>query len=162
MTYKSGIKEYATVAVIYGSLMGVFLGLANQSIAVGLLATVFCGVLFSFLIFLFSKPMEKKFSQKMRAEIEKEQRIICDGAATIQGNGGWLFLLEDAILFCPHKINFSTKKMKIPLSVIESVKAQKNQIVITTFKQTKITVIVCQNKEWQKQIEAAIGALAQK
>ena len=161
MTYKNGIKEYLTVAAIYGSLMGLFLGLVNQSIAVGLLATVFCGVLFSFLIFLFSKPMEKKFF-KMRAELEREQTVICDGAATIQGNGGWLFLLEDAVLFFPHKINFSTKKMKIPLSVIESVKAQKNQIVITTFKQTKITAVVCQNKEWQKQIETAIENLTQK
>lgn len=161
MTYKNGIKEYFMVAAVYGSLMGILLGLVNQSLVAGLLATVFCGALFSFLIFLFSRSMEKKFL-KMRAEMEKEQRIICDGAATIQGNGGWLFLLEEDILFCPHKINFSAKKMKIPLSVIESVKVQKNQIVITTFKQTQITAVVCQNKEWQKQIEAAIGALAQK
>ena len=161
MTYKNGIKEYLTVAAIYGSLMGIFLGLVNQSLIVGVFATVLCGFFFSFLIFLFSKPMEKKFF-KMRTELEREQTVICDGAATIQGNGGWLFLLEDAILFCPHKINFSTKKMRILLSAIESVKAQKNQIVITTFKQTKITAVVCQNKEWQKQIETAIENLTQK
>lgn len=38
------------------------------------------------MMFLISRGLEKKFDKK-RAEIAGERKIICDGAATVHGNG---------------------------------------------------------------------------
>lgn len=161
MTYKNEVKGYLLLAVIYGIPMGILLGLINKSILVGIFVGILGGLLFGFSMFLFNKPMEKKFA-KMRAEMEKEKTVICDGAATILGNGGWIFLSETEMVFCPHKLNLSTKKISISLSDIESVKVQKGKLFITTNAETPIVAVVCRADEWKKHIEAAIEKTAQK
>ena len=154
MTYKNGIKEYVLITVMFGLPMGALLGFVNSSITAGLISGIFSGLLFSFFMFLFSKSMEKKFA-KMRAEIKKEKTVICDGAATVAGNGGWLFLCKDALEFYPHKINISTKEIKILLADITSVEVYKNQIILATA-QGALSIVVCQSKEWQKHIQSFI------
>ena len=105
------------------------------------------------------KIQEKKFDKK-REEIAKERKIICDGGATIQGNGGWMFLTENGIEFYPHKINFSTKEIKIPMNMITGVKTHKNQIVLSTVDQSTVSIVVSHNKEWKQQIETTLNSSA--
>lgn len=154
MVYKNGLKEYSLTTILFGVPMGIFFGLSKLSFILGVISGVFSGLLFTLLIFIFIKIQEKKFDKK-RIEIAKERRIICDGGATINGNGGWMFLTEIGIEFYPHKINISTEEIKIPTSMIEAVKTQKNQIVVTANGKT-IAIVVSHNKEWKKQIEATI------
>ena len=107
MTYKNGIREYLLLAVCYGVPMGIIFGLWQKSVLVGIISGAMCGILYGVIMFLFVKSQEKKFD-KMREQIASERKIICDGGATLHGNGGWLFLTEEGLEFYPHKINFST------------------------------------------------------
>lgn len=161
MTYKNEIKGYFVLGAMYGLPMGIFLGLINRSVVSGILVAIFGGLLFGFLMFLFNKPMEKKFSQ-MRAEMEKEKTIICDGTANILKNGGWMFLSETELLFCPHKMNVSSQEITIPLSDIQSVTVQKGRLFITTGAQTPIMAVVCRADAWKMHIETAIEKTTQK
>ena len=154
MVYKNGLKEYSLITVLFGVPMGILFGLSKLSFIVGVVSGVLSGLLFTLLMFLFIKVQEKKFDKK-RIEIAKERRIFCDGGATINGNGGWMFLTENGIEFYPHKINISTEVIKIPTNMIEAVKTNKNQIVVTS-NGKNIAIVVSHNKEWKKQIEKTI------
>ena len=152
MTYSNGIKEYLLSGLIFGGIMGACFGLIYFSLIVGVLSGILSGFLFAFLIFLFCKVQEKKFD-KMRVEIAQERRIICDGGATVQGTGGWLFFTDHGLEFYPHKINFSQEELIIPIEMIKEVKTHKNQIVIDTTEDLTFAILVSHNKDWQKQIE---------
>ena len=155
MVYKNGLKEYSLTTVLFGVPLGILFGLSQLSFIVGVVSGVLSGLLFTLLMFVFIKIQEKKFDKK-RIEIAKERRIICDGGATINGNGGWMFLTENGIEFYPHKINISTKEIIIPTSMIEAVKTHKNQLVVRTSNNFTVAIVVSHNKEWKKQIEATI------
>ncbi|MBQ5808858.1 MAG: hypothetical protein IIW21_03775 [Clostridia bacterium] len=154
MTYKNGIKEYALTGVMFGVPMGILFGLMHLSLLLGVITGFLCGFLFALLIFLFVKYQEKKFDKK-RAEITKERKIFCDGAATINGNGGWLFFTENGLEFYRHKINISTKEIVIPINTIKTVNTYRNQIIINAG-ENPVVILVSHNKEWKKQIEDAL------
>lgn len=157
MIYKNGIKEYSLMFFLFGIPMGTFFGFSTLNVLVGIFGGVFSGFLFAFFIFLFIKFQEKKFDKK-RVEIAKERKVICDGGATIRGIGGWMFLTEKGIEFYPHKINFSQEELRIPMNLIESVKTNKNQVIINTTQNLTYVIVVCYNKEWKKQIECALAS----
>lgn len=156
MTYKNGVKEYVLTGVLFGVPMGILFGIIYFDLFLGIFSAILCGLLYTLLIFAFLKFQEKKYD-KMRIEIAKERRIICDGAATVYGNGGWMFLTEMGIEFRPHKINFSTNDIMIPISIIKTVQTKRNRLVINTTDYT-VSVIVTHSKEWKKQIEDALAA----
>lgn len=158
MTYKNGIREYLLLAVCYGVPMGIIFGLWQKSVLVGIISGAMCGILYGVIMFLFVKSQEKKFD-KMREQIASERKIICDGGATLHGNGGWLFLTEYGLEFYPHKVNLSRQEMRIPISNLESVRINgRNQILLATKDYVNaIAVVVTHNKEWQKQITDAIA-----
>jgi len=159
MTYKTGFKGYFLLGVCYGVPMGVVFGLMFMSAVLGLVTGVLAGVLFGGGMFLASKIAERKFDKK-RAEIAAQRRIICDGAATIQGNGGWMFLTDFGIELYPHKLNFSTKELMLPLAMIAGVRTKGNKIVIATWDRIEFHIVVAKNKEWKAQIENAVRAFA--
>ena len=161
MIYKNGIQEYTLIGVIFGGLMGIFLGLSHQSLWYGILGGLASGVLFALLMLLFIKAMEKKFDAK-REEIAKERHIHCDGAATVAGNGGWMFLTENELEFYPHKINCSRRELHLPLSSLRSVSVRGNTLQIAISDGTTCSVVVSQSKDWERQLNAVIAALPQK
>ena len=158
MTYKNGIKEYTLTGVVFGVPMGVLFGLMHLSLLLGIITGLLCGFLFTLLMFLFIKYQEKKFDNK-RTEIAKERKIICDGGATINGNGGWLFFTENGLEFYPHKINISTEEIVIPMNTIKMVNTYRNQIIINAG-ENPVIILVSHNKEWKKQIEGALTVLS--
>lgn len=155
MIYKNGIKEYAMTTLLFGCSMGFLFGIMHQSAWLGVIFGVFCGCLFTLLIFLFIRIQEKKYDKK-RFEIAKERNVICDGASTFQGNGGWMFFTECGLEFYPHKFNNSKKELIIPINAIKSVKANKNQLVVDTIENSTIAFVVSHNKEWVEQIKRYI------
>ena len=158
MIYKNGIKEYLLITVLFGVPTGIIYGLFKFNLLAGVVYGVLSGLLFTLLMFVFIKIQEKKFNQK-RIEIAEERKIICDGGATVNGNGGWMFLTEKGIEFYPHKINFSTEEIIIPTNMIEAVKTHKNQIVVSTANKSTVAIVVSHNKEWKKQIQARLTPL---
>ena len=159
MTYKNGIREYLLLAVCYGVPMGIIFGLWQKSVLVGIISGAMCGILYGVIMFLFVKSQEKKFD-KMREQIASERKIICDGGATLHGNGCWLFLTEYGLEFYPHKVNFSRQEMRISLKSINAASVLGKSILISVKESTNaITIIVTHNKEWQKQITDAVAKL---
>ena len=158
MIYKNGIKEYTMTTLLFGAPMGLLFGLMYQSVLLGVITGILCGFLFSLLLFLFVKTQEKVYDKK-RLEISKERNIICDGGATIQGTGGWMFFTEYGLEFYPHKINVSQENIMIPLQVIKSVKTTKNQLVVDTTENATLAIVVSHNKEWVEQIKQHIKPL---
>ena len=156
MVYRNGFKEYALSGGIYGLLMGICFGLMHRSVITGVITGVLCGALFAFFIFLFCRHQEKKFDKK-REEIAKERTIFCDGGATLNGNGGWLFFTTQGLEFYPHKVNISTDVIIVPLQSIKGVKTVKNQIAIMGADGSSFAIVVSHNKEWKKEIESRIG-----
>ncbi len=154
MTYKNGAKEYFLTGVLFGVPMGILFGFIYFDLLLGVLAGVFSGALYALLIFAFIKFQEKKYDKK-RMELALERRIICDGAATIGGNGGWLFLTEYGLEFYPHKVNLSTQEIMIPISTVQSVGINKNQIIVCANGIT-FPILVTHSKEWKWQIENAL------
>ena len=160
MTYKNGFKEYALTGAMFGVPMGILFGLMRLSLLLGIITGILNGFLFALLIFLFVKCQEKKFDKK-RSEIAKERKIICDGGATLNGNGGWLFFTEQGFEFYPHKLNFSTKDVMLPINAITAVKTRKNLLAISTADTPSLEIVVSHVKEWKKQIDTALPALLQ-
>jgi hypothetical protein len=156
MTYRNGWKEYLTTGVMFGVPMGIFFGINYWSVCFGVLGGLACGVLVTLLILLFCVVTEKKFD-KLRVAIATERTVICDGGATVKGNGGWMFLTENALEFYPHKINISTKNIIIPLAEIHSVDIKKNQLLIAEKDGTVLPIVVSHVKEWKKQVDRKIG-----
>ena len=103
--------------------------------------------------------MERNFDKK-RDEISKERKIYCDGAATIDGNGGWMFFTEEGIEFYPHKINVSTNPVMIPVNTMTNAQTHRNAVVINTVAGSQFKVIVAHNKEWVKQINGVLADIS--
>ena len=156
MTYKNGIKEYTMTTLLFGVPMGFLFGLKHQSALLGVISGILCGCLFTLLTFLFVKRQEKKYDKK-RIEIAKERKVICDGGATVQGNGGWMFFTDYGLEFYPHKINLSKDDLIIPINTIKSVETNKNQLIVDTTENLKFAIVVSHNKEWLKQIKQYIN-----
>ena len=147
MTFKNGIKEALLTFLLFGGLMGIYFGLDYESIAFGIIGGVASGGLFTLLTFIFTWIMEAKFA-KLRKQIEKERRVICDGGATYSGIGGWLYFTEWGFDFYPHKINTSTKEILIDRKDVYKVSIKQNKLVLETNDGILIDFIVSKNKKW--------------
>ena len=156
MIFKNGFKEYALSGGIFGLFMGIYFGIIYRSVIIGVITGTLCGVLFGLFIFLFCRHQEKKFDIK-RNEISKERTIFCDGGATLNGVGGWLFFTTQGLEFYPHKINFSQKEIFIPLHSIKVKGSSLNNIVIQNGDDDVYIFRVSHRKEWKEEIEVRIG-----
>ncbi len=154
MTYRNGLKEYAMTTLVYGGLIGVLFAIIYGVIE-GIIAGVVAGILFTLFIFIFVKLMESKY-KKMRAEMAKTKEVICDGGATVDGNGGWMFFTETGLEFYPHKINLSTDQRIILISDIVAVNTKFNRIIVSTVHGEQIKIIVANANGWKSHIDRYI------
>ncbi len=161
MIFKNSFKNFFLAGAIYGVAMGCVFGLIYLSPAVGIISGIAAGFLFGGLIYLFNIFAERKFNKK-REEISAKRRIICDGAATLNGNGGWLYLTELGLEFYPHKLNLNTSEMIFPTDLIQSVETKKpNTLVVSTKMNLKYKFVVVSKEQWAEQIRAYILTLPQ-
>ena len=96
--------------------------------------------------------------RKCARNCQSREKIICDGAATIQGTGGWMFFTEQGLEFYPYRFNTSTEEMFIPTDMITDVKTRKNQLVVTTENGLTFAIVIARVKAWKKQIDTALTA----
>lgn len=153
MIFKNGFKEYALSGGIFGVFMGIYFGIIYRSIITGVITGALCGVLFGLFIFLFCRHQEKKFDIK-RDEISKERKIFCDGGATLNGVGGWLFFTTQGLEFYPHKINFTQKVVIIPFCEVKLLSSATNCITIKNSNNDVFIYRVSHRKEWTEVIQS--------
>ena len=138
---------------------GIFFGLAmmlvdiaqSKPIETSLVRGVVSGVLFGFFMWVVSFFVEKN-SKKLRDKIQLAYPIVCEGAATYAGNGGWLFLTSTTFEFYPHKVNLNTKAFAFWTTDIANVETSFNSITVHTYTSGKLKFVVAQPKDWAKMI----------
>jgi hypothetical protein len=155
MIYRNGWREFFILAVSFGAPMSVFF-IIQYGFVAGAIGGVSAGLLFGGAMTLFTRGTEKKFA-KMRAEIAADRRIICDGGATWQGIGGWMFFTAAGLEFYPHKFNHARKEFAIPLAQLSEVRLKRNLLVIVLKDGTGLEVVVSKSKEWKKQIDTVLA-----
>ena len=105
MVYDNDFKNFLLAGVIFAFPMGILYSAMMQNIIFGILLGTFAGCMFAFLLWIVLKKVQKS-SAKLRQKINPVYKIICEGPATWNGNGGWLFVTEATVEFYPHKVNF--------------------------------------------------------
>ena len=139
--------------MIGGELFGILYGLSISNMTYGALFGLYwgiaCGVAFPIVMQLISFLLEIKY-RKLRKAIAADRRLICDGSATLNGNGGWLYFTEQGLEFYPHKINLSTDKVILPLHLIESVETTKNILIVKLAADLSYPFVVAQNNDWKR------------
>ena len=158
MIYRNGWKEFFILTISFGAPMCLFF-IIQYGFVAGLIGGVAAGLLFGGLMTLFTRGTEKKFN-KMRQEIAAERRIICDGGATWQGLGGWMFLTVEGLEFYPHKFNHGKQNFAIPLQDLAAVTTKRNMVVVTLHNGSEVPVVVSHAGEWREQIQRAMEARA--
>ena len=154
MVYRNGWKEFFITAIGFGAPMSLFF-IIQYGFALGLAGGVLAGLLFGGAMTLVTRSTEKRFA-KLRTEIVSDRRVICDGGATWQGLGGWMFLTEAGLEFYPHKLNHSSQNFAIPTEELVSVTVKRNMVSVTLQNGGEVAVVVSHAKEWQAQIQAVI------
>ena len=154
MVYRNGWKEFFITAIGFGAPMSLFF-IIQYGFALGLAGGVLAGLLFGGAMTLVTRGTEKRFA-KLRTEIVSDRRVICDGGATWQGLGGWMFLTEAGLEFYPHKLNHSSQNFAIPTEELVSVTVKRNMVSVTLQNGGEVAVVVSHTKEWQAQIQAVI------
>ena len=154
MIYRNGWKEFLITVISFGVPMSL-LFIIRYGLALGLIGGVAAGLLFGGVMTLLTRGTEKKFA-KMRTEIAADRRIICDGGATWQGLGGWLFLTEAGLEFYPHKFNHGKQDFAIPTEDLTAVSVKRNMVTVTLQTGSSVSVVVSHAKEWAEQIKAVI------
>lgn len=156
MVYRNGWKEFFNTAIGFGLPMSLFF-IIKYGFALGLAGGVLSGLLFGAVMTIIVRVTEKKFA-KMRAEIAADRRVICDGGATWQGLGGWMFLTEAGLEFYPHKFNHGKQNFAIPTEELVSVRVKRNIVTVALTNGSEVSAVVSHAKEWEAQIKAVIPA----
>jgi hypothetical protein len=154
MVYRNGWREFFNASVSFGLPMSLFF-IIRYGVALGLAGGVLSGLLFGAVMTIIVRVTEKKFA-KMRAEIAADRRVICDGGATWQGLGGWMFLTEAGLEFYPHKFNHGKQNFAIPTEEMVSVRVKRNIVTVALTNGSEVSAVVSHAKEWEKQIKAVI------
>ncbi|MDE6690847.1 MAG: hypothetical protein K2K04_02645 [Clostridia bacterium] len=168
MIYKNGVKQYViiccTSGLLFGLFMGIYNGLVSSSLKTGIIAGIVAGVafgvLFTVAMAIFSKCLEKK-AERMRAEVLKDRKIICEGPANHKKGanaiGGWLFFTENSIEFYAHKVNIGGQNIVIPCDDVTDATAQANKLIIQTESENYI-FIVNKSNLWEQSIKEAFNS----
>ena len=154
MVYRNGWREFFITAVSFGLPMSLFF-IIRYGFALGLAGGITAGILFGGIMTLLTRGTEKKF-RHMRAEIAADRRIICDGAATWQGLGGWMFLTEAGLEFYPHKFNHGKQNFAIPTNELAAVRVKRNIVTVTLTSGGEVAVVVAHAKAWATMIRSVI------
>jgi hypothetical protein len=152
VVFRLSTKDFLKMMIFTGVPFGIIESLTSNSVAIGLFAGIFFGVLFTFAMWIVNAILEGRY-RGLRASISRERRLICDGGATNKGNGGWMFFTENGLEFYPHKINLSSKRIIIPIRLIESTESTANKLIIKLSGDLSYEFIVSRNNDWKRCID---------
>ena len=134
--------------VCFGIIMGIMyvLQMGALGILLGIGSGLMWGGLFGLVMQLLVSGLHKKFAAK-RAEISAFRRIIIEGGANLNGNGGWLFVTSDGVEYYTHKMNFSNQTLKFSNYEIQSISKEGGKLVIVA-NNTKYKFVVDYVDTW--------------
>ena len=81
---------------------------------------------------LFCSVVEKTTVKTARKALASQGKICFEGAANHKGNGGWLFVTNNAIEYRAHKLNFDTKGITLAYADVISIKKAKRKLLVQT------------------------------
>lgn len=120
----------------------------------GVVFGVFCGATSIITLVQIVKLCEKR-TEKLRQEISKDRKIICEGPATDKTDksaGGWMFLSEAAVEFYPYNTDGKCESMAILLDDITGMKSKGNRLIINT-KSREYSFTVYNAHLWEEMIK---------
>ncbi|MBE6639183.1 MAG: hypothetical protein E7616_06985 [Ruminococcaceae bacterium] len=158
MVYRSGFSRYALMGVVSGMVYGILMGLFNQSLIEGILMGILFAILFPLCMFAVSLFTGRKYAKK-RAAIQAERAVFCDGEATHNGNGGWLFLTAAGLEFYPHSFNLNRSEYTLALTDIRGAIVKSNHMVVFICYGANVEFTVAKPKAWAGQVNDAIARL---
>ncbi len=153
-------SRFVLIGVLFGVPMAlVFIFMFGTS--VGLIAGIFCGVLFGGAMYFVSGGIDRKFAETTQA-IAAQRKIIVYGPATESGNGGMLYVTEEAVEFYPHAVNIKTAANVISKKDVIMVKAEGNGKLIVQNAQKRFCFVVNSATVWESECAKWLSAEADK
>ena len=158
MIIKGGEKYIIKIACFVGVpfvVIPLIIGLLFYSPFIKLGVLDFFIIIVILLFFkLWFKFIEKKVV-KLREEILKERKIICEGLASNKTDrviGGWLFLSEAAVEFYPYNVNGEVKSVAILLDDIVNIEVKKDLLIVKS-SSTEFVFKVYNAPLWEEMIK---------
>lgn len=134
--------------VVFGAVMGIMWSAMGMSFVLGFLI---CSVVFGLLMFGAMAVAVKVLNNNSRKNIMKKVamsgQIYFEGAANRSGNGGWLFVTQNAVEHHVHNTNIDTKSTIMPHDEIISIYKSGKKLSVKTTK-TTYTFVVNNINEW--------------
>ena len=126
---KNNLGRLWLASILGGLLFGVAMCLAIG--VIGLLAGVLFAVLFGLIMQITVSHLEKSPTwAAKRAEISQTKTIIVEGAANLDGNGGWLFVTDQGVEYYTHKMNFDNRTLIFTNDQISTITKEGSKLVI--------------------------------
>lgn len=164
MVCKNGLKEYFSMWLF--CFTGWFLlDIIRNYLIMGswegfeftFISSIAFAALFTLAMVAVNVMLENK-SKIIRNRGSNYGKIICEGSATNNGNGGWMFLTENGFEFYPHKVNFNRQSIIISFKDVSKISKGYNYInVFTSFGTYKF--IVCKANVWESCINSIGGKM---
>lgn len=145
-------KRLWLLSMLGGLGYGVFMSvvtvamIGGAGVAIGLGSGVLFGVLFGGAMTIATSAISKKFDDK-RVQISKRNRIVVEGAATMNGAGGWLFITDAGVEFYTHKLNWDHKSLTFSHNDVQSITKQ-GKLLVTVANQTQYKFVVHNVDMW--------------
>ncbi len=168
---KDNLINFLRVAILYGTVMGLLVGVPTAIFAgidtglkEGITIGAIMGTLFGLLMCLFAEYQTRNFEKNI-SQITGGRNVLKKGPANHVMNGesvgGYLFLLDESIIFKSHKINVNSHQLILPLEEITDIKPSltlrlvPNGMRITTSGGEVEQFVVNGRKDWVREIEDA-------
>jgi membrane-anchored protein YejM (alkaline phosphatase superfamily) len=155
--------------LITGLPMAILMGVAYNFLydwKLALFGAVFSGVGFGLAMAGFAAYLKNKF-QKNPLTFPDGEQIIKEGVANhknkLEAAGGYLYLTDQRLLFQPHKFNFNSQQIEIPLGeVSKAVTYSALGLLPTGIKiilkdDTERKFVVEKRKEWCNQVNQIVN-----
>ena len=148
------IKQDIGMLWLVSMAVGLGFGFVMGMIAIpilGLLSGLLFGALFALAMQIATSILEKKWASK-RAEISAATTIVVEGAANLDGNGGWLFITQKGMEYYTHKLNFDRRTLIFSSADIQSIRKEGKKLVIIAGN-TKYVFVVNYVDRWLQRIQ---------
>ena len=168
---KDYLINFLRVAILYGTVMGLLIGVPaaifvgmDTGLKGGIIFGAIFGTLFGLYMCVVTEFQSRNF-EKNTSQITGGRNVLKKGPANHFMNGesvgGYLFLLDESIIFKSHKINVNNHQLILPLDEIANIKPSltlgfvPNGMKITTSDGVVEQFVINGRKDWIRKIEDA-------
>jgi len=168
---KDYLINFLRVSILYGTVMGLLIGVPaaifagiDTGLKGGIIFGTIMGMLFGLYACVFAEFQSRNF-EKTTSQITGGRNVLKKGPANHFMNGesvgGYLFLLDEIIIFKSHNVNINKHQIILPYKKIVDIKPSltlglvPNGMKITTSGGEVEQFVVNGRKDWVRKIENA-------